>query len=470
MIDEPQGSADKSAIVVEQFTADQEAELSSLAAHFKRPARPRAADREAVKQAIRTIENKSDAETKLLWCQSPWQVVTLTAMITLWIHGGYELTDKLRSQLKDDQWQHMFNCLYEQLSDQSLSTELAIDDFVKPNLLVATDRLSSPAIRQAELIEKMDSTLAPQVSLIVKLRLREIFAQQQEATGRIRGMQQILVRTPFGLSTTRNLLNERISATIEEQVDETTRRRIEDFWGQHETVSPPILGLNQQNTIIDRFFNSFGTQSFTPPAVLGKLLATQFIARRFPVSIDSSDLALVNAWVDLADNVFNLSWSQRIHVVCDSPMEAHLDNNDMLHNENGPALRFRDGSEVFAIHGVVLPHNVIRDAATISVEQIDKEPNAEVRRILIQRYGEIRYLQDSDATEIDSDEYGTLYKKPLLGDEPMVIVKVKNSTPEPDGTFKHYYLRVPPYVTTARAAVAWTFDMKPEEYKPFKQT
>ncbi|HEY9758460.1 MAG TPA: hypothetical protein V6C97_25060 [Oculatellaceae cyanobacterium] len=469
MADELQGSADKSAIVVEQLTADQEVELSGLAAHFKQPARTAAADRETVRQAISTIEKKSDAETKLLWCQSPWQVVTLTAMITLWIHGGYELTDKLRSQLKDDRWQHMFDCLYEQLSDQNLSTGLTMDDFVKPNLL-ASDQLSSPAIRQAELINKIDSTLALQVSLPVKLRLREIFAQQQEAPGRIRGMQQILVRTPFGLSTTRNFLNERISTSIEEQVDEATRKRIEDFWEQHETGTAPILGLNQPNTIIDRFFNSFGTQSFTPPAVLGKLLAAQFIARHFPISIDSSDLALVNAWVDLASNVFNLSWSQRIHVVCDSPMEAHLDNNDMLHNENGPALKFRDGSEVFAIHGAVLPNNVIRDTATITVEQIDKEPNAEVRRILIQRYGEIRYLQDSGATEIDSDDYGTLYKKPLLGDEPMVIVKVKNSTPEPDGTFKHYYLRVPPYVTTARAAVAWTFDMKPEEYKPFKQT
>ena len=32
-----------------------------------------------------------------------------------------------------------------------------------------------------------------------------------------------------------------------------------------------------------------------------------------------------------------------------------------------------------------------------------------------------------------------------------------NSTPEPDGTRRTYFLRVPPQMRTAREAVAWTF-------------
>ena len=51
-----------------------------------------------------------------------------------------------------------------------------------------------------------------------------------------------------------------------------------------------------------------------------------------------------------------------------------------------------------------------------------------------------------------------------------MAVRVINSTPEPDGSFKRYLLRVPPDITTAKAAVAWTFGKKPDEYLPGVQT
>ena len=55
-------------------------------------------------------------------------------------------------------------------------------------------------------------------------------------------------------------------------------------------------------------------------------------------------------------------------------------------------------------------------------------------------------------------------------DEPLVMVEVVNSTAEPDGTYKDYFLRVPPDIETARAAVAWTFDVEPERYRVEVQT
>ena len=48
--------------------------------------------------------------------------------------------------------------------------------------------------------------------------------------------------------------------------------------------------------------------------------------------------------------------------------------------------------------------------------------------------------------------------------ESLVMVEVVNSTAEPDGEFKNYWLRVPPDVGTAREAVAWTFNLSTEEY------
>jgi hypothetical protein len=46
------------------------------------------------------------------------------------------------------------------------------------------------------------------------------------------------------------------------------------------------------------------------------------------------------------------------------------------------------------------------------------------------------------------------------------MVEVLNSTPEPDGTRRTYFLRVPPEIETAREAVAWTFGMDGAGYAP----
>jgi hypothetical protein len=46
------------------------------------------------------------------------------------------------------------------------------------------------------------------------------------------------------------------------------------------------------------------------------------------------------------------------------------------------------------------------------------------------------------------------------------MVRVRNSTPEPDGTYKHYFLRVPPNITRAKQAVAWTFGLEEDQYFP----
>lgn len=50
------------------------------------------------------------------------------------------------------------------------------------------------------------------------------------------------------------------------------------------------------------------------------------------------------------------------------------------------------------------------------------------------------------------------------------MVKVVNSTPEPDGSYKDYFLRVPPTITTAHEAVAWTFGKTAETYAPAIET
>ena len=60
--------------------------------------------------------------------------------------------------------------------------------------------------------------------------------------------------------------------------------------------------------------------------------------------------------------------------------------------------------------------------------------------------------------------------------KPMRLVEVINSTPEPDGFHKSYYLSIPRFdergdeILTPAHAVAWTFSMTPEDYRTQVET
>jgi hypothetical protein len=113
---------------------------------------------------------------------------------------------------------------------------------------------------------------------------------------------------------------------------------------------------------------------------------------------------------------------------------------------------------------------LIEHPESISEQRIQGERNVEIRRAMIARYGTSRYPFSPEVEILDADSFGTLYRREIPGDEPLVMVRVKNSTPEPDGSIKEYFLRVPPTVRTSREAVAWTFGIRGEEYDPKLET
>jgi hypothetical protein len=119
---------------------------------------------------------------------------------------------------------------------------------------------------------------------------------------------------------------------------------------------------------------------------------------------------------------------------------------------------------------VEVPEHVVLAPEKITVKEIEAEQNVEVRRVMIEKYGQSRYLLDSGAIEVHKDDWGILYRKEIPDDEPIQMVKVVNSTPEPDGSKRDYFIRTPPTLTTARASVAWTFAQSAETYSPEVET
>lgn len=162
---------------------------------------------------------------------------------------------------------------------------------------------------------------------------------------------------------------------------------------------------------------------------------------------------------------------QDVCVMTERPSRLSVDADGLLHNSIGCALKYRDGWETFAWHGTFVPDRFLQFAIKRDVTEIFYEPNVEIRRMMLEMYGLEAFIKDSGARKVQEDRTGALYRQ-TFGDnhEDIVIVHVINSTPEPDGSYNHYFLRVPPTTKTAREGVAWTFGMTADEYDPIRET
>jgi hypothetical protein len=183
------------------------------------------------------------------------------------------------------------------------------------------------------------------------------------------------------------------------------------------------------------------------------------------------NLESLNIWSRLLERAYALLFYEGIAFVCEYPIHSRLDPEHRFHDETGPALKFADDFTAHFWHGRRVTRDTIESPEAITVDQIEREKNVETRSILVERYGLERFIIDSGAKKIGEDECGVLYHKvftasDVLTDEPLVVVMVDNSTPEPDGTRQRFFLRVPPNIRTAREAVAWTFGMDEDEYNP----
>jgi hypothetical protein len=89
-------------------------------------------------------------------------------------------------------------------------------------------------------------------------------------------------------------------------------------------------------------------------------------------------------------------------IICDRASEIHIEQN-VLHNDEGPAIAYADDVKIFAIGGHIVTEQIVMFPETITLDQIDNEADQETKRIMIQRYGVAKYLTETGAKVIDSD-------------------------------------------------------------------
>ncbi len=173
-------------------------------------------------------------------------------------------------------------------------------------------------------------------------------------------------------------------------------------------------------------------------------------------------------------------WSNHVTALPTVFSTATVRDQEVLSRIGGPAAEWLDGFRVWAIRGVLVPRATAEGPVTR--ELVVAERNAEVRRALIEHLGVEELMKGARLVD-EEDGVGRLWRleetfedgdgnvwRMTDGAGTIAYVEVVNSTAEPDGTFKTYWLRVPPETTTAREAVAWTFGMSAGEYAPEVET
>jgi hypothetical protein len=129
-----------------------------------------------------------------------------------------------------------------------------------------------------------------------------------------------------------------------------------------------------------------------------------------------------------------------------------------LHCWDAPAVRWPGGPEYWYWQGIRISRELIDRPSRLTASYIVRQRNVERRRVLLERLGYEQFLASAGAKLFQQDDYGKLWNTELrLDGEPVTVVEVTNSTPEPDGSYRRYWLRVPPGIRSARRAVALTF-------------
>jgi hypothetical protein len=153
---------------------------------------------------------------------------------------------------------------------------------------------------------------------------------------------------------------------------------------------------------------------------------------------------------------------------CERPDLLRIDARGRLHCPDGPALRYRDGWGAYAWKGVPVPAWMIEHPDWITPARIGDTFEPVRRNCMIDIMTPERFVACGGAERAAEDQTGILWRK--LWDYRGVTVgswsavQVVNGTAEGDGSRKHYFLRVPARMRTAREAVAWTYGLTAEQY------
>lgn len=148
------------------------------------------------------------------------------------------------------------------------------------------------------------------------------------------------------------------------------------------------------------------------------------------------------------------------------PVWSEKDNPEIIDCEDAPWLQVSVLKD-----NVYVPEKVWRAPETLMAQDVFDEPNAEVRRVMLETMGNEKFLQQSEARLISNTDKLKLYRVPVSEWHRTFLdgwVHIVHCVCPSTG--REYYLRVPPDIRDAEEAIAWTFGETKADYQPAIET
>jgi hypothetical protein len=459
---------------IEQLTAEEISRFDKTCQEWLELARStervdRAKTEDAIKDLYKQLKHPAPV---IFWCQSPWQMWMMPAIMQVMLRCTrlWELKDGLASTAESELWRSLWAEIGSQFSfrhyahfksfcarrqkDFSPEFEDLYESIARPDSTNSLSILSSSP--EGKFPGLLNACFSKEVAPFIRNKFDSQFRSRLNRTAGLR-----IARELIGMSIpmAELLLGQHLNFPLQDHSLSAQLYR-QKFFNLLNTDIEKCEHLDSLGRVVNWWWGPWSSVWFP----------VEEFALQFP-DCQAPELATELAvWCRLARSATAFSFCREVCFVCERPVEIHFDDASRLHSEKGPAVVFSDGFQVYSWNGVTVPKHVAETPDDTMLAAIQLESNAEVRRVMVERYGAGRFISKMSAQIIDSDRYGTLYRYHMNEDESLVMVKIVNRTAEPNGTFKEYFLRVPPDIRTARAAVAWTFGMEPDEYDPGVET
>lgn len=120
------------------------------------------------------------------------------------------------------------------------------------------------------------------------------------------------------------------------------------------------------------------------------------------IGVNYEEQEKFDAYIDYADSCGVMYAYEGIAFVSDRPELIKFNDEKVLHNENGPAVRWRDGAALYSWNGTLVPEEWIENG--VDVKTALTWENVEQRRCACEIIGWDKVLQDESLNPIVIDE------------------------------------------------------------------
>jgi hypothetical protein len=259
-------------------------------------------------------------------------------------------------------------------------------------------------------------------------------------------------------SQVRSQVWSQVESQVESQVWSQVWSQVQSqVWSQVGSQVWSQVRSQVESQVKDSYYNLYGGAFWT-----GWCAVISFY--RDVLKLESPVLANFQYFETLTKSCGYVWWHEDVLVISDRPQVIRRDQNNRLHSTVGASIVYRDGWELYYVHGVAVPKDWITQKEKLSPETALTWKNVEQRRVAAELIGWDRVLAQVKSRSLGKDDCGELLEVDLPDAPGSRIVKVVC------GTGRTFCLPVPNSMQTAREAVAWSYDLKAEEYVPEVRT